>query len=92
MLRALLDGKEMSARPRVGRGLLAAGTRQIPPETGALRLREESALPRAARQSSRTGSVSARPEELTPEKPDQKDTSWHMFKAFLKRARITRLF
>ncbi len=53
MLRALLDWEEMSARARGGRGVPAAGTRQIPQKTGALRLRQEPALPRAAPQPSR---------------------------------------
>ncbi len=68
MLRALLDWEEMSARARAGRGVPAAGTRQIPQKIGALRLRQEPALPRAAPQPSRTGRVSPRPEELTTDK------------------------
>lgn len=68
MLRALLDWEEMSARARAGRSVPAAGTRQIPQKTGALRLRREAVLPRAAPQPSRTGRVPPRPEELTTDK------------------------
>lgn len=64
MLRLVFDWQEVSARARSGRGLPAAGTRQIPPETGPLRLREEPVLPRATRRPSRTGSVPSRSEVL----------------------------